>query len=193
MTKRLTNTVFVLLLITLAAANVMLIRQNLQMRRALEKYQPQSLKIGDTVPSFSATGLSGEAVNVNYNGSGPQTVVLFFTPTCPFCRQQFAYWREILGRTDKTNFQVIGLVDQAEDKARLEEYLRTMGCSQDSQTPLRIALIPKDVRDSYRLNATPITLVVANDGTVTKAWAGKWEEVQTADASTVFGLSLTAH
>lgn len=86
MPKKLTNIVFVILLVTLAATNVMLMRQNLQMRRALERYQPQNLKSGDQVPSFSATGRSGEPVNVNYTGTGPQTVPLFFTPTCPFCR-----------------------------------------------------------------------------------------------------------
>ncbi len=68
-----------------------------------------------------------------------------------------------------------------------------MGCSQDSQAPLRIAFISKDVLDSYRLNATPITLVIANNGAITKAWDGKWEEPQTADANMVFGLNLTAH
>ncbi|MBV9211723.1 MAG: redoxin domain-containing protein [Acidobacteria bacterium] len=118
-------------------------------------------------------------------------LVSSFTPTCPFCRQQFAYWREILERADKANFQVIGLVNQAEDKTRLEKYLREMGCAQDSPAPLRVAFVPQEALDSYRLNATPITLIVANDGTVTKAWNGLWQQSQTSEAKTVFGLNLT--
>lgn len=98
-----------------------------------------------------------------------------------------------MARADKAQFQVIGLVDEAEDRTKIEEYLRNVGCSQDAQTPLRIAFISKDVRDSYRLNATPITLIVANDGTVTKSWPGKWQEAETADANMIFGFNLTNH
>jgi hypothetical protein len=69
---------------------------------------------------------------VSYNGDGPKKLMFFFTRTCPFCREQFPRWREILERVDSDRFEVIGLVDETEDKPRLEEYMRSMGCAADS-------------------------------------------------------------
>lgn len=189
--KRLTIAGLSILLFTMAAGNALLIRQNLQMRRALKRFEPSRLKAGDKVPSFTASGLSGEPVDVKYTGDGRKRILFFFTPTCPFCRQQFAYWREILERADGDRFEVIGLVDRAEDKTRLEEYTRTMGCSTDSQSPLRVAFIPNEIRRSYKLSETPITLVVASDGTVEKVWAGRWNDNDVAVASTILGFNFS--
>jgi peroxiredoxin len=181
------------LLFLMASANVLLIRQNLQMRQALNRLEPHGLKEGEKVPPFTASGLHGEPIDVNYTGDGRKTVLFFFTPTCPFCRQQFPYWKEILGRVDGERFQVIGLVDQSEDKTKVAEYMRAMGCSTDSQSPLRIAFVTKDIRRNYKLSETPITLIVANDGTVEKAWAGRWSGGDAATASTILGFNFSLH
>ncbi len=61
------------LLLTLAASNTLLIYQNLQMRATLSKIRPreqESLRVGDEVRSFSALGIDGNVVNVNYTGAG---------------------------------------------------------------------------------------------------------------------------
>lgn len=116
--KNLTAGLWVLLSL-MVAANVLLIRQNFQMRGALEKYEPQRLKVGAQVPAFTAVGLNSEVININYAGNGPKRVLLFFTATCPFCRQQFPYWRELLAQVDGARFEVLGLVDQNEDRVKL--------------------------------------------------------------------------
>ena len=178
------------LVLLLAAANGLLIRQNLGMRKALAAYQPQRLAAGDKVQPFTAAGLGGEPVAVNYDGGGPKKLMFYFTRTCPFCRDQFPRWREILERVDGERFEVIGLVDEAEDKPRLEEYLRSVGCAGDSGKPLRVAFVPKEVRRKYKLTATPVTLLVSNDGTVEKWWAGRWGDVETTDAGRTLGLDF---
>jgi peroxiredoxin len=177
----------------MAVANGLLIRQNLGMRRALAAYQPQRLEAGDTVQPFTATALGGEPVAVSYDGGGPKKLMFYFTRTCPYCTQQFPRWREILERVDGERFEVIGLVDEAEDKPRLEEYLRSMGCAADSQKPLRVAFIPKEVRRKYKLTATPVTLLVSNDGTVEKWWEGKWGDAERDDAAKTLGLDFGGH
>jgi peroxiredoxin len=179
------------MLLALAVANGLLIRQNLQLRTALNRYEPEALQPGDKLPSFSAKGLRDEPLQVNYNGRGPKRVLLYFTPPCPYCRQQFAYWREILDRTDRNRFEVIGLVADSEDKSKIEEYLRSVGCANDSSTALPVALIPEDVRRRYKLTATPITLVITNDGTVEEAWSGRWNAPALARANSIFGLDFS--
>ena len=130
---------------------------------------------------------------MSYAGDGPKRVLLFFAPTCPFCRKQFVHWREILKQARQDRLEVIGVVDEKEDRAKLEEYLRAEGCAKDSQTPLRVAFVPKEVRSRYKFLATPITLLVKNDGTVEKYWSGAWSEEETSDAASVLGLAIPLH
>lgn len=178
-----------LLLLSFAAANLLLIRQNLQLRAELSRYQPDELHAGDKLPPFSATGLGGEPLSVSYDEHGPKRVLLFFTPTCRYCRGQFAYWREMLERADRERFEIIGVVAETEDPAKIEEYLREIGGG--LPVPLRVAMISADVRRSYKLTATPITLVVASDGTVEQSWQGLWGGPEITKAGSVFGFSFS--
>jgi peroxiredoxin len=181
------------MLLALGVSNVLLLRQNLQLRARLAAAapQPEALRPGDKVPGFVAAGLRGETVEVEYAGAGTKRILLYFTPTCPYCREQFAYWREIIGRADPNQFEVIGVARDAEDKSKLEDYLRAVNCAGDSQTPLRVALNPEAVRRAYKFSATPITVIVANDGTVEKHWAGRWDAQGLADAGSIFGFAFS--
>ncbi len=180
------------MLVALAASNALLIRQNLQMRRALDKFKPDSLQAGDAVPPFVTQDLQGNTVNINYTGEERKRVFLFFTPSCPYCREQFAYWRELLQRVDNRRFEVLGLAADAENKEKLEEYLRSVGCPTDVPDALRVVLAPNGVRRNYKLSATPITLVVANDGRIEQVWDGRWDERAASAASATFGVKFTA-
>jgi glutaredoxin len=190
MSTKLKSAVLWSLLAGLAVTNVLLIRQNLQMRAMLAKGQPRYLKAGERVPPFAAVDLDGAPVRLDYPGSGPKRIMFYFTPACPYCRRQFAYWRDILKQADSARYEVIGLASESEDKAELEEYLRSVGCARDSAAPLRVALVPPEVRRDYRLVGTPVTLVVSNDGTVERAWPGSWNSAEAASAGSFLGLSF---
>lgn len=177
-------------LFALAAANVLLIRQNFQLRAALSRYEPKVTQPGDRLPPFSAKGSADEPLRVAYDGRGPHRVFFFFTPTCPYCRKQFAQWQEVLSKADRARFEVWGLVSDAEDKGRIAEYLRSVGCGADSATPLRVAYVTDDTLRGYKLTSTPMTLVVANDGTVEHSWLGKWNAQTTGSANAALGLNL---
>jgi hypothetical protein len=80
---------------------------------------------------------------------------------------------------------VLGLVPESENKASLIAYLHSVGC--DS---LPVALAPNSVRDSYKLQSTPSTIIIGNDGIVQEAWAGKWTPDTVNAAGSIFGLSF---
>lgn len=90
--------IFGALIIGLISVNILLIRQNLLMRTQLSRGQPQKLAIGDNVQSFSAKDLSGKTVSIDFSDNSRKRFLLYFTPTCPYCKQQFPEWKE----TDKT-------------------------------------------------------------------------------------------
>ncbi len=137
---------------------------------------------------FKARGLEGSPFEVTHGGEGRRKVLLYFTPPCPFCRAQFVYWREMLGRLGAGRYEVVGLASDRED--RLRQYLETVGCSAESQTPLRVVLIPDAVRDRYLLGSTPTTLVISGDGRVEQSLVGRWDESDSEAMSAALGSAL---
>ncbi len=179
------------MLLALAVSNVLLLRQNLRLRAELYQLGPDFLLPGDKVPSFSAKGLRDDQVEVKFSGQGGKRVLLFFTPTCPYCRVQFYYWRELIERADQERFEIIGMVGSSEDEGKVEEYLRSVNCAVGSSATLRVALAPAGVRRVYKLSATSTTLIVANDGTVEKVWSGLWSAEMLAEANSIFGFEFS--
>jgi peroxiredoxin len=181
------SALWMLLLLILAGSNALLIRQNVRMRAELNSFKPSVLEPGDKVPSFSARGLDGEQLHVNFTGKEPRRILLFFSPGCPYCREQFAYWQQLLTKSDSNRFEVLGLVAQSEDRIKLDQYLQAVNVSPG----LRVALVPDELRRAYKLSRTPITLVVANDGKVENVWTGKWNSDILAKAADIFNINFS--
>ena len=172
----------------LALSNALLIWQNLKLRAEIERYKPNVLRKGDKVEAFSAPTLRNQVINVNYTGKEATRVLLFFTPTCPFCSEQFPYWKEMLNRANGNQFQIIGVVSESEDKVRIEEYLKSLGCES-----LPIAILPQSVSKNYKLSMTPTTIVIDNEATVQQVWTGKWQSDDLATAGSIFGFQFSQH
>ncbi len=176
----------------LTLSDVLLLKQNVQMRRKLP-VAPTALKAGVLLMPFSARGLTNQKIDVQYDGTGPRRVYFYFTSACDFCRKQFPYWKQILSLSDSRNLEAIGLVKDSENEAELRQFLTQMGCSPDSEKPLKVAFISDDVRRNYGLSATPVTLVADNRGAVEKSWLGAWNDAERVDALTMLKLPIPTH
>lgn len=185
--KKITVGLYVLLAM-MGVANLLLLNQNLRMRRSMEAAHPARLAVGDRVPRFTAAGLEGEQIDVAYTGQGRDRLLFFYTPSCPYSRQQFPGWLDLAERANKSKIEVIGLVGDTEDKAKLRDYLHEMGLGRSSGITFTTALVPKEVRSTYKLSETPLTLLIANDGTVKKVWAGRWDGQALASVNGAFGI-----
>ena len=97
------------MVVILAVSNVLLLRQNLQLRNMLKKFEPDRLKAGDKLESFSALGLHGENIAIDFTSDAPRRVLLFLSPACPYCREQFDYWKRIIDMAPVNGFQVIAV------------------------------------------------------------------------------------
>jgi peroxiredoxin len=186
--KKITIGLYVLLGV-MGVANILLVRQNLQLRRSIEGTRPERLAVGDKVPSFTAVGLSGESINVAYNSQEQDKLLFFFTPSCPFSRQQFPGWLDLVKRTDKRKVEVIGLAADAEDTVKLREYLHEVSSTHPPGITFPTAIVSKEVRRKYKLSETPLTLLIASDGTVKEVWAGKWDSKVLATVTKVIGVT----
>jgi len=181
-----------ILVVILATSNGLILYQNFKLRKALAGEQPLALQTGESVPSFAGKTIDGNPIRVDYSGQGPKKLFFYFTPPCRFCAKQFAYWRDILAHVDTNQFEVIGLVKEAEDVAKLKSYLRQMGCSSDSPVSLEVVLVSNDVLQRYKLAPTPATLIVSNSGIVEKDWIGLWDEANISAASSAIGVAISS-
>ena len=174
----------------MTTADLFLLRQNLQLREQLETKSPRP-KIGTSLRSFVATDLDGQPVQLGDTGPGPKRIYMYFTPTCKYCREQFPYWKTIVKEAASHNLEVIGLVSEREDTTAVKTFLQEMNCSSDSTTPLRVALIPDDLRLEYKLSATPVTLLVDNSGVIEQSWVGAWRTKQFPEVSAALNFPLS--
>jgi len=178
------------LLVVLATMNCLLIRQNLQLRAALGRTEPQRLKSGDVLEPFTATGLHNEKIDVNYAKNSPRRILMFFSTQCPYSREQFAYWDKVIRSAPTSGIEVLALTQDWEDKTRIEEFLKAVGCPPESKA-FQVGLINDETRKKYKFTTTPTTLVVSSGGVSEYVWGGKWtdRELTTATASLGFNVS----
>ena len=179
------------LFVVMTGADVLLLRQNLQLRKQL-RGNANEPEIGMSLRSFAAKDLDGQPVQLGNTGAGPKRIYLYFTPKCKYCREQFPYWKTIVKEAPSHNLEVIGLVKASEDKTALNAYLREMALSTDSPTPLRVAFIPEDLQRDYKLFATPTTLVADTSGVIEKSWVGAWRANQFAEVNAALDFRVNS-
>ena len=176
------------MVIILAVSNGFLLRQNLQLRNLLKKFEPDRPKAGDKLESFSALGLHGENIAINFAGDAPKRVLLFLSSDCPYCRDQFVYWKRIIDMAPVKGFQVVAVAMNSEDRSKLAAYLNSMGCPTESKS-FSVALIPEEVRQRYKFSITPTTLVVSSSDK-SRCWIVETSNVEAASA--ICALSVEA-
>lgn len=180
--QTLSRGLLLLFIVGLCVANVLLIKQNRNLKAAIAGNQPEFLKPGEHLGSFTAINLSGERRMVNYAAS-PKTVLLVFRPECPACERTLPYWKKIKAACDREGYQVFGI--SLENSGKTIEFLQTKGLN------LEVFAAPDaHFKDTYKLNLTPVTIVIGNDGSVEKIWPGALNENSKSEVETYFGISL---
>jgi len=169
------------LVVMLCIVNVLLIKQNLDLRRQLAAgartldLTTNVLQPGDIVTPVQATDLNGRPYNLQYNKDGRHRLLLYFSPNCPYCQQQTPLWRDLLNHVDGSRFTVVGVVSDREDKESVSAHANGAGYF-NTKTPLPVIFFDNESLGTYKLTATPTTLLIDDDGRVEYAWVGKWDD-----------------
>ncbi|HKV35369.1 MAG TPA: TlpA disulfide reductase family protein [Pyrinomonadaceae bacterium] len=169
------------LILLLGIVNVLLIKQNLALRHQLAAgartldLTTNVLKPGDVVAAVTATDLDGQPYQLDYKKDGRHRLLLFFSPNCPYCEQQSPLWRDLLNQVDEDRFNVVGVVSDREDRQSVAAHAEVAGYFK-TRTPLPVVFFDNESLGSYKLTATPTTLLIDEDGKVEHAWVGKWDE-----------------
>jgi thiol-disulfide isomerase/thioredoxin len=176
------------LILVLCVVNLLLIKQNLDLRKQLAAggrtidLTTNFLQPGDVVAPVTATDLDGRPYQLDYKKDGRQRLLLFFSPNCPYCREQSPLWRDLLDKVDSKRFTVIGVVNDREDKRLVSAHADGAGYFK-TKTPLPLVFFDSESLGSYKLSATPTILLINDDGTVAHAWVGKWDEASAMEVA----------
>jgi len=176
------------LILTLCAVNLLLIKQNFDLRKQLADRGREmdatanSLKVGDVVASLPGTDLDGQPYQLEYKKDGRQRLLLFFSPNCPYCVQQAPLWRDLLEKVDSSRFTVVGVVGDREDRRAVSAHAEGSGYFK-TKTPLPVVFFSTESLGRYKLTATPTTLLINEDGMVEHAWVGKWDEAKAIEVA----------
>ncbi len=171
------------LVIALCVANVLLIKQNLTLRRQLAgkartvDATANSLRGGESLAGFVGIDSGGHQYALDYKNDGRKHLLLFFSPHCPYCVQQAPLWRDVLNQIDSNRFRVIGVVGDKEDRRAVSVHVEELGYSK-TKTALPIVFLSDEALARYKLMATPTTLLISDAGKVEHVWVGKWDEAK---------------
>ncbi len=173
------------LALALIGANVMLLRQNRELKQTLQiRSEPTYLSPGRSVVRLRGLDLHGSRLSFDFERGSKKTVMLVFQPECGWCQKNMGNWAALLDRTDRERFDFLAVSTSKEGVADYVDQHR------------RLAALPlisePDINDrlEYRLFDTPQTIVVDEDGQVEKVWLGAMSGPMQREVESYFGISL---
>lgn len=148
--------------------NVALILQNLELRSKFKGIKPLQAKEGEKFGSFRAINLSNEDVLMDFS-SDKESILLFLSTTCGYCRKQMPYWTDLVAKVDKGRYRITAITTETDNEAingYIDEY---------KIYDWEILKIRPDEALAANLTATPTTIVLDKSGRVVKVWTGLWQ------------------
>ena len=161
--------------VVLLAANIALIHQNSQLKAQLSLPPPvMEAAAGAQVPDLRGVDLEGKPVEVLYGKDSRKVLVLVFSPTCPFCDQNWPKWQQVISSLDRSAVRPV-LVDVTSTTTA-----GFVSQHQLSSLPVILKADPRATVD-YRMHLTPQTILVDPNGKVEKVWTGVLNDSSLAD------------
>jgi peroxiredoxin len=97
--------------VVLLGVNIALIHQNSQLKAQLSLPPPvMEAATGTQVPDLRGVDLEGKPIEVLYGKDSRKVLVMVFSPTCPFCDQNWPKWQQVISSLDRSAIRPV-LVD----------------------------------------------------------------------------------
>lgn len=139
-----------------------------------------ALEVGARLPEIDLRDLEGRPVRLEYSRSKVPTIVYVLSPTCVWCDRNMPAIKQLAAAV-AGRFQVVGLA--IGEKSQLAKYAAAL------PFPLYTDISDADAK-AYRLQSTPMTVVVGSDGVVAAVWPGAFARDVKTNVESFFGLLL---
>lgn len=158
--------ILTILAVTSVSINVRLAKKLREMKDVVAFLNKEDgLVTGTTVPAIRAKDINDNPASISFSGVSSPTILYVFSPSCGWCAGNLANAKH-LARTVAGRFRFYGVSLSDE---RLRDYVAENGID----FPV-YAGISEDTRASYKMGATPQTIVVSSDGKILKSWSGAY-------------------
>jgi hypothetical protein len=171
-----------LILVAVLASNLMLVKENRDLKRQAIGKGRQYLGAGDLVPTLRGLGLDGRIKAVPYGQESKPTLMFVFSPACGWCKINLPNWQAILDQTSgRYRFVAVSI-----SREQTAEYVDRHGLSKAS------VIVEPEPRDllAYKLQLTPQTILVDSSGIVKKNWLGAFGSEERQDIENTLGVRL---
>lgn len=161
--------------VVLLAANIALLRQNRQLKAQLSAPPPAlELATGKQMPDLRGFDPEGKPVEVLYGKDPRKVLVLVFSPTCPFCEQNWPKWEQVISSLDRSAVRPVGVDVTSTSQAPFLSQHQLTGL------PVFEKVEPKVMMD-YHFQLTPQTILLDPAGKVEKVWTGVMTDSAVSD------------
>ncbi len=144
--------------------------------------QDGNLRINAIVPSIKAMSSDGHPVTIRFDDASVPTVLYVMSPSCGWCKKNQANIAALVTKTGCTvpfrwAFAVLG-------------WLASIYRSRVSPPYQIFSQLEPATLTTYRLGATPETIVISPLGKVLRIWKGAFSADILPDVQSYFGVSL---
>lgn len=156
----------IFVVVLLLAANIFLIIQNFQLKKAVEQSKLFITEEGYNFTDLKFKDLNGNEETITLSDGKHKTLLLVFNTSCQYCVQQYPYWKGLIENLDPTLWRILAVTSEEnydKIKTHLEEH---------KLNSVKVASISREEMQKSRMMYTPMTLVIGIDGEVKKVWAG---------------------
>jgi peroxiredoxin len=127
----------------------------------------QTVDTGDALPVIEFIDINGSPASLKF-GDNKKHLIFVYSVYCEFCKNDFSLWNDLITKSQSTKykFHAISLdsqIDTANNLDTIYEALRA----------ITIIARETNIRRTYRLSATPTTMIVSNQGVVEWTYIGR--------------------
>ena len=162
--RTLAGVVFPIIVLCLVVVNVGLqLRARALRARVVYLEQTRGPRQGETMPDLAGTDLDGHPLTISFASSDRPSLLLVYSPQCPYCEKNLAQWHSLL--SDRLTSSVF-LLDVSGHMTRQDAGKMNL--------PVLSGLIrlSNSSRLESNLSVTPTTVVISRDGLVKYAALG---------------------
>jgi peroxiredoxin len=172
--------------LVLLAANIALIHQNSQLKARLALPGPELEAAHNAqMPDLRGFDLAGKPLEVLYGKDPRGVLVLVYSPTCPFCDQNWPKWQAMITSLDRSAVRMVAVdVTSSSSEAFIQQH-------QLDGLPVFQKVDPQATMN-YRFQLTPQTILVDPTGKVEKVWTGVLNDSNLTEIKQLSSASKTA-
>jgi hypothetical protein len=162
--------VVLILMVVLLALQVLTLKRGLAQATgaAVRAAEP---RVGTKLPAIEGLDIGGRLIRVDYGASNSKTTLLLvYSPTCPFCRDAWPKWTATLGIVNRDALRVFAVDISAPGGPK--------PTNSGVAAPNWMTFIRPDPKifGAYRFSIVPRTMVVDATGSLVRVWTGSPSE-----------------